>query len=117
MNRGWTRFFFQPWQACCQWCLPSLSTLAFSEPALAQTAQSYRQQATEFARSKSWDEAIAAYRKALDLDPNDALTHYDLALALKYKGDTKQAVEEFESATQTQARLGRCPLRFGCLPL
>jgi tetratricopeptide (TPR) repeat protein len=73
-------------------------TLADARSLLAQTAESYRQQATEFARSKSWDEAIAAYRKALELDPNDALTHYDLALALHYKGDTKQAVEEFESA-------------------
>ena len=73
-------------------------TLADAPTSLAQSAQSYRQQATELARSKSWDEAIAAYRKALEIEPNDALTHYDLALALHFKGDTKQSVEEFESA-------------------
>ena len=85
-------------------------SLACSRPALAQTAQVYRQQADTFARSKSWDEAIAAYRKALELDPNDALTHYDLALALNYNGDTKQAVEEFESAIRLKPGWGRGPL-------
>src|SRR5262249_47331291 len=29
---------------------------------------------------------------------NDALTHYNLALALKYKGESRQAVDEFENA-------------------
>jgi tetratricopeptide (TPR) repeat protein len=73
-------------------------SLVHSEPSLAQTAQAYREQADALARSKSWEEAIAAYRKVLELDPNDGLTQYDLAFAQKYKGDTKQAVEEFEAA-------------------
>ena len=64
----------------------------------AQTAATYRQEATEFAQQKSWDQAIANYRKALELEPNDALTHYNLALALKYKGDAWQAVQEFQAA-------------------
>src|SRR5260370_26084203 len=68
--------------------------LLFSAPILAQTAQSYRQRAIELSRNKSWDQAIASYRKALDLEPNDADTHYNLALALKYRGDAKQAVKE-----------------------
>ena len=63
---------------------------------LAQTAETYRRDATEFARQKSWDQAIASYRKALEFEPNDAPTHYNLALALKYKGEAKQAVDEFE---------------------
>src|SRR5262250_2537064 len=64
----------------------------------AQTAEKYRHNATDLARQKSWDEAIADYRKALELEPNDALTHYDLALALKYKGEAAHAVEEFQAA-------------------
>ena len=39
----------------------------FSTPAFAQTAESYRQQAIELSRQKSWDEAIVLYRKALEL--------------------------------------------------
>ena len=97
----------------CQSCLPSFSVLRYSGPSLAQTAQVYRQQANTFARSKSWDEAIAAYRKVLELDPNDALTHYDLAFALKYKGDTKQAVEEFEVAIRLKPGWGEAHYGLG----
>ena len=45
----------------------------------AQSAESYRQRAVELSRTKSWDEAIANYRKALVLEPKDATTHYHLA--------------------------------------
>jgi len=76
-----------------------LSATAFS-----QTAESYRERAIEFSRSKLWDQAIASYHKALDLEPNDPDTHYNLALTLKYKGDTKQAVEEFEAALRLKPK-------------
>src|SRR5262252_9587700 len=66
-------------------------------PSYAQTVEQYRQRALESSRAKSWDDAIANYRHALDLEPNDALSRFNLALALKYKGDTRQAVDEFES--------------------
>src|SRR5260370_12594536 len=71
--------------------------LLFSAPILAQTAQSYRQRAIELSRNKSWDQAIASYRKALDLEPNDADPHYNLPLAPQYRADATQAVEEFEA--------------------
>src|ERR1700757_1968087 len=70
----------------------------------AQTAEIYRRDATEFARQKSWDQAITTYRKALELNPDDPLTHYDLALALKYKGEAKQAVDEFEAALRLKPK-------------
>src|ERR1022692_3355768 len=72
----------------------------------AQTAETYRRQAVVDSRQKSWDQAIANYRKALELDPNDALTHYNLALALKYKGDAQQAVEEFEATLRLKPKWG-----------
>jgi hypothetical protein len=46
--------------------------LLFSTTCLAQTAQHYREQGLEFSRSKSWNQAIDSYRKALALNPNDA---------------------------------------------
>src|SRR5882762_3299704 len=76
----------------------------FSAPSSAQTAQTYRQQAIELSRNKSWDQAIASYHKALDLEPNDPDTHYNLALTLKYKGDAKQAVEEFETTLRLKPK-------------
>src|SRR5215475_12286631 len=70
----------------------------------AQTAENYRRDATNLARQQSWDQAIEKYRKALELEPNDALTHYNLALALKYKGDARQAVEQFEAALSLKTK-------------
>lgn len=50
------------------------------------------------------DDAIAAYRRALQLDPNTALAHYRLALALKERGERGDAVFHLE---QAQGRLNR----------
>src|SRR5436305_2426513 len=79
-------------------------TFAIAAPCFAQTAEGYRQQAIEYSRRKSWEEAIANYQKALSLNPHDALTHYDLALALKYKGDEKPATEEFKQAIELKPK-------------
>ena len=76
-------------------CAPRLS---------AQTAESYRQRAAELSRAKSWDDAITNYRKALELEPNDAATHYNLALALKYKGDSREALKEFQAALKLRPK-------------
>ena len=79
--------------------------LVVAVPGFAQTtAARYSKAATEFARQKSWDEAIADYRKALDLEPNDPLTHYNLALALKYKGEARAAATEFEAALRLKPK-------------
>src|ERR1700689_5188283 len=97
MKSGWTISLI-PRRGVLPIVCALVLSVEYSEASLAQTAQAYREQANALARSKSWEQAVAAYRKLLELDPNDAVTHYDLALALKYKGDTKQAVEEFEAA-------------------
>src|SRR5947209_9483863 len=78
--------------------------LMLAAPSIAQTAASYRRNATEFARQKSWDLAIADYRKALELEPNDPLTHYNLGLALKYKGEARGAASEFQTALRLKAK-------------
>src|SRR6516225_1094387 len=79
--------------------MASALVLSFASPApvSSQTAQAYRQQGNEFAHSKSWDDAIRAYHQALELAPNDAVTHYDLGVALKNKGASGQAVDEFQT--------------------
>src|SRR3981189_119277 len=77
-----------------------LFLLLYPAEITAQTAATYRKRAAELSRAKSWDDAIANYRNALALEPNDAITHYDLALALKYKGATREALKEFEAAVE-----------------
>ena len=78
--------------------------LSLAAPSFAQTVESYRQQAIELSRHKSWDQAIASYHKALDLKPNDPDTHYNLALTLKYKGDAKQAADEFDATLRLKPK-------------
>ena len=70
----------------------------------AQTVDSYRQRAAELSRAKSWDDAITNYRKALALEPNDAITHYNLAWAMKYKGDPREALKEFQAALKLRPK-------------
>ena len=81
-----------------------LFVLLYPAEITAQTAARYRKRATELSRAKSWDDAIANYRNALALEPNDAVTHYDLALALKYKGETREALKEFEAALELRPK-------------
>jgi predicted Zn-dependent protease len=49
-------------------------------------------------RNDRLDEAIAAYRKTLRLDPTRALVHYQLGLAYKRDGDRQRATFYFEQA-------------------
>src|SRR5882724_13018435 len=83
---------------------PLMLGLLYSASSPAQTAESYRQQALQFSRVKSWDQAASNYRKALALEPDDGVTHYNLALTLKYEGDARQAAEEFEAAVRLKPK-------------
>jgi TPR repeat protein len=53
-----------------------------------------------FAANGKFDEAIEAYKKALELVPDDVDAHYNLAVALYHKGDKEGAKREIEKAYQ-----------------
>ena len=91
-----------------------------SAAALAQTASEYRAQALDAAKAKKWPEAIALYRRALELDPKDAATHYNLGAILLAQMDIKDALAELRAADQLrpgdaaiQCSLGRAYLQSG----
>jgi membrane associated rhomboid family serine protease/Flp pilus assembly protein TadD len=48
------------------------------------------------ARADRHDEAIAEYRRAIELEPEHAIAHYDLGLALARKDDHEAAIAAFE---------------------
>ena len=81
-------------------------TLAFSisvgclTPSNAQTAAQYRQQALELSSAKSWDEAIANYHKALELEPNLPDAHNNIANLLKATDRRDEAIAEYRIALQ-----------------
>jgi Flp pilus assembly protein TadD len=45
-----------------------------------------------------WDGAIAEYREALHLNPNNGNAHYFLAMALERKGNNEEALAEYRAA-------------------
>jgi len=50
------------------------------------------------ANKDDWDGAVAEYREALRLDPNDGLMHLGLGLALWGKGNWDGAITEYREA-------------------
>ncbi len=50
------------------------------------------------------DEAIAAYRAALRLDPNEGAARYSLATSLEAKGELVAARKEFKKALRLSPR-------------
>ena len=49
-------------------------------------------------KQKKLDEAIASYRKAIELDPNVASAYHGLGLALQEKGLLEEAIAEYREA-------------------
>ena len=60
-------------------------------------------------------EAEAAFRKALELDPDGTFRHRLLGLALLLQGKTNDALQEMEQETEENWRLSSLPLAFHAL--
>ena len=50
------------------------------------------------ARADSWDEAVRQWKKALDLGPDSAAAHNNLAIAYEKQGAFEEARKEYEAA-------------------
>ncbi|WP_141699691.1 tetratricopeptide repeat protein, partial [Nostoc sp. KVJ20] len=48
------------------------------------------------------EEAISAYQRALQIDPNNATAHYNLGNALYDQGKVKEAIAELEIAVRLE---------------
>jgi Flp pilus assembly protein TadD len=64
------------------------------KPGDAEAAVAHRDLGMALARKKEWDEAIRESRKAIALNPNDALAHSELGVALGHKGDCDGTITE-----------------------
>ena len=65
-----------------------------------QAAEFYRvcNQASDLMQKHQMAEAVQEWRKALQLDPDDAKAHFGLALSLTANGQDREAVEEYRKA-------------------
>lgn len=61
------------------------------------------------------DEAIAKYREALQTQPNDALDHYKLSVALRKAGDADGERSELEAAVKLDPKLAAAHNELGFL--
>jgi tetratricopeptide (TPR) repeat protein len=52
-----------------------------------------------------WDGAIVQFQTAIKLAPDSPIPHYQLALALRHKGQTAEARSEFEKAAALDPKL------------
>lgn len=52
------------------------------------------------------DEAIASYGQALQIEPRDAKTHFNLGVALSEKGDLPAAIDSYREALQLEPQYG-----------
>src|ERR1700730_3731979 len=61
------------------------------------------------ARLRHFDKAVAPLRKAVTLQPDNGMGHYELGLALFETGDWKAAAPEFEAAAARAPRRAHAP--------
>jgi Flp pilus assembly protein TadD len=59
------------------------------------------------------EEAVAAYRQAIDLDPGNAKAHYNLGNALKARGNGDEAIAAYRQAIELDPRNARAHYNLG----
>jgi Tfp pilus assembly protein PilF len=63
-----------------------------------KTSETQRQFGVRMARMNLWREAMFRFRRAVQIDPNDAQAHNNLAVALEANGDFDAAAKEYREA-------------------
>ena len=60
--------------------------------------ETQRQFGVRMAKMNLWREAMFRFRRAVEIDPNDAMAHNNLAVALEANGDFDAAAKEYREA-------------------
>lgn len=81
------------------------------------TAGKLNNQANEWLAEGKVQQAVGAYRKALQLNPNYAQAHYNLSLALDKLGDFGEEQQQLEEAANLDPKLGVAHDQLGLLAL
>ena len=68
---------------------------AGTDPARSETQKQF---GVRMARMNLWREAMFRFRRAVEIEPNDAMAHNNLAVALEANGDFDAALKEYREA-------------------
>ncbi len=63
--------------------------------------------------ARRFNEAVDAYRKALDIDPSNVNVRVDMGTSYRYSGMPQKAVEEFRKAVKTDPKHAYAHLNLG----
>lgn len=78
-------------------------------------ARSFIRAGFEFARAGDSDGEIAAYRKALELEPGNSEVHGNLGAALDKKGSREEAIEHYTTALKLDPENARAHVNLGAV--
>ena len=79
------------------------------------TAQDFFKQGNEAARLNKWDQAIAAYKKALALKPGYVEAHYNLGNAYAAEQETDEALKEYREVLRLRPDFPGVHMNIGAL--
>ena len=82
---------------------------------LLESAQAYETRGIQALNREDWDGAVAAFRRGLELDSEDAELRHRLATALYLRGDAEAARIEFERAAAEGPNLAQADYSLGVL--
>jgi hypothetical protein len=79
------------------------------------TAQDFFKQGNEASRHEKWDDAIAAYKKALALKPSYIEAHYNLGNAYAAEQKTSEALKEYREVLRLRPDFPGVHMNLGAL--
>jgi tetratricopeptide (TPR) repeat protein len=95
---------------------PSVSTVPLPKrPPRPRTAAEWRLEACSLADEGELSAAVDAYRAALQIEPDDATTHYHLAELLYRRGNRDGAIERYHAAIEWDAEFIEAWTQLGCV--
>lgn len=89
------------------------ATAATQSPAAQPAQDAEAQKAMSLLTSGKVDEAIAAFTKAVEASPNNAVLHHNLAVAYEKKDDPEQARKHYQEAIRLKPDFGEAYLALG----
>lgn len=93
----------------------SVNQMARAAGAAPDDPKVYFRMGNVYRDQKNYDQAIGAYRRALDLDPGDKFVHNNLGVVYMEKGDHASAVRSFKRVVELDPAYDKAVLNLGII--